>query len=194
MTANPSDPHIGLVVEGPGDVKAVPVLLRKWMTAHSDYRDVLGKPVSCNGRQKALAPRGLEGFVAVAAARPGCRAVLVLLDGEGDPVCKLGPELLRRAKSVTGFEVAICLAENNFEDWIYASAETLSLPNTVQFDAAKSGLHAIKSALRPQAYVKPTWQPRLTSQMDLEAVQVRSSSVSRLFIKFQSLLRALERA
>lgn len=60
MTASPSDPHIGLVVEGPGDVAAVPVLLRKWLEDRYDFRDVLAKPISCNGRDNALAPRGLE--------------------------------------------------------------------------------------------------------------------------------------
>ena len=99
MTAAPEDPHVGLVVEGPGDFQAVPVLLRSWLGTSGDYRDILGRPVSCNGRDKALMPNGIEGKVASAVARPGCRGVLVVLDGDYDPVCTRGPDLLARAQS-----------------------------------------------------------------------------------------------
>jgi len=186
MTANPSEPHIGLVVEGQGDAAAVPVLLRLWLRELGEYRDILGKPISCNGRDKALARRGLEGFVGAAAARPGCKAVLVVLDGEGDPVCQLGPRLLRRAKTVTPLHVCICLAEQKFEDWIYASAETLELG--LQYDSNKQGSGSIVQALRPSTYAKPTWQPRLTARMDVKLAESRSISLTRLSVEFERLL------
>ncbi len=186
MTANPSEPHIGLVVEGPGDAAALPVLLRSFFHERGEYRDILGKPISCNGRDKALAPRGLEGFVAAAAARPGCNAVLVVLDGESDLVCKLGPELLGRVEAVTHLNVGICLAEHTFEDWIYASAETLDLD--LEYDSGKHGLGVIRQALRPLTYAKPTWQPRLTARMDLKLAASRSMSLARLSVEIERLM------
>lgn len=100
VTASADQPHIGLVVEGPGDANAIPSLLRLWLHGQEDYRDILGKPLSCNGRDKALPAGGLEGYVAAAASRPGCRALIIILDGEGDRVCQLGPDLLARATRV----------------------------------------------------------------------------------------------
>src|SRR6266699_356164 len=97
MTASADVPHIGLVVEGRGDAGALPLLLRKWINSRGDYRDLLGRPVVCDGRDRAIVPDGIEKYVAVAAARPGCQAVLVVLDAEGDPACELGPVLLTRA-------------------------------------------------------------------------------------------------
>lgn len=186
MTANPSEPHLGLVVEGQGDVAALPVLLRLWLKERGHYRDILGKPVSCNGRDKAFAHRGLEGFVGVAAARPGCKAVLVVLDGESDPVCQLGPKLSRRIKTVTRVPVSICLAEQKFEDWIYASAETLDLD--LQYGLHRQGLGSIVGALRPSTYAKPTWQPRLTARMDIKLAASRSMSLTRLFAELERLV------
>jgi len=190
MTASPSDPHIGLVVEGPGDVAAVPVLLRKWLEDRYDFRDVLAKPISCNGRDNALAPRGLEGFVGVAASRPGCVGVMVILDGEGDLVCQLGPKLWKRAKSVTGKHVSVCLADKMFEDWIYCSAETLDLG--LDYNASRNGIGAVVGALRPRAYAKPTWQPRLAARMDISIAAPRSSSLQRLFKQFERHLSFLD--
>lgn len=100
MTATYGEPRIELVVEGPGDAKAAPLLLRDWMHLRGDYRDLLGKPIPCNGRENATCLGGIEGYVATAAARPGCKAVLVILDGEGDDVFELGPRLLGRLRSV----------------------------------------------------------------------------------------------
>src|SRR5262249_54022929 len=97
MTADYASKHVVLVVEGRGDANAVPVLLRKYLDGAGDYRDILGKPVTCNGHENAVRPGRIEGQVAVAAARPGCVGILVVLDSEALPVCELGPGLRERA-------------------------------------------------------------------------------------------------
>ncbi len=183
MTALPEEPHIGLVVEGQGEIPSVPLLLRKWLQSRGDFRDILGKPVPCYGRDKALMPKGIEGKVATTASRPGCQSVLVLLDGEGDPVCNLGPKLLERALSVSRVPVEVCLAHPKYEAWLVASSETLGLAK-LAFDAPGDPGVAIKSALMPSKYVKPTWQPRLTDRMDLELARSRDASLSRMLAKF----------
>lgn len=98
MTPRPEDPHIGLIVEGAGDKQGVPVLLRNYLQKRGDYRDILGKAIPCHGRGAATTQNGIEGFVSIAAARPGCVGVPVILDGEGDPVCELGPALQQRGQ------------------------------------------------------------------------------------------------
>ena len=143
----------------------------------NEYRDVLGMPVVCHGRDKALRPGGVEAFVAVAAGRPGCQGVLVVLDAEEDPACTRGPELLARALAVTGKPVYVCLAERTYEDWLYASAETLQLDD-LAFTPGTNAESRIREALDSK-YIKPTWAPRLTSRMDLELALSRSMSLRR---------------
>src|SRR5262245_22600369 len=98
MTASADEPHIGLIVEGPGDANSLPLLLRNWLGLRADYRDIFGKPAICNGRDRAIVTDGLERYVAAVTARPGCQAVLVVLDTEGDPACNLGPAFLARTQ------------------------------------------------------------------------------------------------
>jgi hypothetical protein len=153
-------------------------LLRKWLYEREEWRDVLGKPVPCHGRDKALRPSGIEGYVATAASRPGCRAVLAVFDGEGDPVCELGPALLARAAEVTGKPVAVCLADPKFEAWFVASAESLELEGlTFRTDHDPVGL--VRQSLG-RSYVKPTWQPRLANRIDFGIACERALDLARL--------------
>ena len=114
MTAEAADPHIGLVVEGRGDRAAVPLLLRNYLALAGEYRDILGQPVTCNGRGKAIRQSGLEGFVFAAASRPGCRALVIVLDSDEDPACQLGPALLERVKLTVAQPSIVVLAEPNY--------------------------------------------------------------------------------
>lgn len=187
MTPSPSAPHVGLVVEGRGEEFALPVLLRKWLREQAgDWRDILGKPVPCHGRDKALVPLGLEGYVATAAARPGAVGVLVVLDAESDAACELGPELAERARGITGKPVEVCLAEPKFEAWLVSSAESLGLQG-LEFRRDRDPVTLIREALEVK-YVKPTWQPRLASRVDFGLALDRDPSLLRMMGKVESLI------
>jgi len=191
MTAADDSPHVGLIVEGLGEFEALPLLLRRWLREHGDFRDLLGSPVLCHGRSNALRVGGIEGKVAIAAARPGCRAVLVVLDGEGDPVCQRGPEFLRRSRASShGKPIAIALADRRYEAWLVASAETLGLER-LAYSAVRDPLSALVKAIRPEKYVKPIWQPRLTDRIDFDRAISRSPSLKRLLDRFDELVRML---
>ncbi len=183
-----AQPHLGLVVEGRGAVPAVPLLLRRWLHLRDDYREVLGKPAPCHGRDKALKYGGLEGFVATAAVRPGCAGVLVLLDGEGDCVAKLGPNLLERDReSSQGKPVTVALADPMFEAWLVASAESLGLEG-LEYRPERNPVALIEESLRPSKYSKPVWQPRLVHRVDIPLAHSRSISLTRYLARFDELL------
>lgn len=186
MVAAPTDPHVELVVEGAGDLRALPIVLRAHLGTTGEFRDVLGKPVPLHGRTKAFVPGGIEKYVATAASRPGCVSVLVVLDGDKDCVAEAGPSLRERFDEVSRVPVQVALAERNFEDWLYASAETLDL-ELDGYDRDQSGLHALKVALRPGAYTKPVWQPRLAYRMNLAIARPRSTSLDRCLERFDEL-------
>lgn len=190
MTAGPFQPHIGLIVEGPGDKVAVPLLLRLRLHGMEVYDDLLGKPISTNGRSNMTKPGGIEGFVAVATARPGCRSVLVVADSDDDRACALGPELLKRSGSQTNLPVVVALAERTYEDWLHASMESLRLGDSVaMYDEENSrGIVAIRQAMAPAKYVKTVHQPRFTASMNLSLAESRSPSLARFLRLFETLV------
>jgi len=188
MTARYDEVHIGLVVEGRGEVEALPLLLRSRLYERRIFKEILGRPVPCHGRENALREKGLEGKVAVSAARPGCRAVFVVLDGEGDAICKLGPSLRMRSETTAGGKpVVVCLADPKFEAWLVASAESLGLPG-LEFRRRRDPVTLIKEALAPVKYVKPTWQPRLSQRVDFELARNRDGSFNRLISRFDDVV------
>jgi hypothetical protein len=188
MTVLSGKPHIGLVVEGPGDKIAIPLLLRAYLQSKGISVDILGKPVPLNGKGSATKVGGVEGYVATA-AREGCVGVVVVLDADKDASCQLGPELLERATGAVGVAVVIAIAEVDFEDWLYASIETLELGEE-DWEHGKRGKTVITELLRPAAYAKPVWQPKLTARMDIGRARDRSVSLNRLLIKVDELAAA----
>lgn len=189
MTAANDAPSIGLVVEGPGDKEAFPVLLRKYLADNGIYDVALGKPVPLKGKGSATRPGGVEGYVMTAGARPNCKAVIVLVDADNDASCELGPTLLARASGATKVPVVVVVAERDFEDWIYASLETLELGDAQWLESTR-GKSAIESLVAPKKYVKATMQARLTHRVDIAMARERSTSLNRLFNKLDGILES----
>lgn len=187
MVVQNGDPHVGLVVEGPGDRGALPILLRKHLVEIDDYREILGKPITLKGKGAATTPGGIEGYVK-AAARPGCVGVIVLLDADQDVVCDLGPQLVQRAEAQVGVPVVIAIADKDFEDWLYCSIETLALDDAATWEAGRRGKNVIESLFDRGGYKKPVWQPKLTHRVDLSLARGRSHSLNRLLAKLEALV------
>jgi len=192
MTAKPGDPRIELIVEGKADLDAVPVLLRKHLHGRNEFRDVLGKPIPTHGVTNATKVNGIEGFVATASCRPGCKGILVVLDSDDECVVDRAQALAKRIEGTVPQPVIFALAVRNYEDWLYTSIEALSIGDILYRDGA-SGLSEIKHALRAigESYSKPLWQPRLTQRIDIELAKTRSASFSRLLDRFDSLVALL---
>ncbi len=181
-----------MVVEGRGDAIAVPILLRS-ILADQGMFDPCGKPVACLGRTKATRAGGIEKFVGVVAARPGSVGILIVLDGNDDPVCELGPALAERAGQASrGKPVFVVLAEPTFEEWIVASADTQDIE--LEFDRNHHPVALIKAALGETKYTKPIWQPRLASRICITLAEARSLSFARLANRTRMLGEMLQNA
>ena len=88
-------PTIVPVVEGAGDVAALPELLGRILRERFNRTDVIvaqGKSgvVTTNGRQKLESK--LENFLGHAQNKPECDAILVLLDADDDCPVELWPK------------------------------------------------------------------------------------------------------
>ncbi len=113
--------NLATIVEGDGEVLALPVLLRlirpEWKFSY---------PIRVR-RQAIMRAGYLEKYLSLAMAAIQETSteggVLVLLDSDDDCPAKLGPDLLRRASAHTrGVPVQVVLAKRCFESWLLAGA------------------------------------------------------------------------
>lgn len=192
MTARSGEPHIELIVEGKADLNAVPVLLRKHLHERGEYRDILGKPIALHGVGNATKADGIEGFVSLAANRPGCVGVLVILDSDDECVVEMASGLLSRLQGLTSKPVVIALAVRTYEDWLFSSIETLDI-GEVEYKSDAKGIRQIEAALKGigESYSKPLWQPRLTHKMEISRARERSSCLARMLDRFDSLVELI---
>lgn len=128
--AEPTIFHVAPIVEGVGEVEAVPLLIRR--IAHELFMppklvDVT-KPIRI-GRGKLLKNGELERAVQLAAYHVSGRrgGVLVLIDADDDCPAELGPVLQARAEVAAhgGCQARVVLASSEFEGWFLAAAESL---------------------------------------------------------------------
>ena len=171
--------HIGLVVEGRAD-KTITGLIRRYL-AERCYTGVrVGKPICAKDRGKLLKRGELERFVEFAATEEGAAAVLVLFDSDKELACEVGPSSLARVKERISVPVKICIAIRNIENWIVASAETtLDGAEPLDDPEGAGAVATVKEFLKPKAYSKPIYQPRLTERIDFDLARGRSPSFDR---------------
>lgn len=189
-------PKLVPIVEGDGEVTAVPALLRKILTQMVRYDIQIARPKNANGRTNLLKEGGLERFIRYAWKEPDCGAILVLLDSEGDCPVNIARDLSSRIRAMgILFPVVIVIAHYMYEAWLLASISTISgrldLP---------SGLHPppdVEAVRNPKAWIDrqfPSGRAYKETQ-DQEAMthlmDITSASSSR---SFRRLLHAIEQA
>jgi hypothetical protein len=188
--------RVACVVEGHGDVEALPVLVRR--VASAIHRPVHVLPPIRVKRQRVVKENELERAVDLASRKcgPGGR-VLIVLDADEDCPATLAPSLLKRARSArSDREVRVVLARREFEAWFVAAAESL---------AGARGLRAtLEPPLHPEEIRSPkAWlseamisersyrevldQPALAGVMDLQQAR-RAPSFDKFWRDVESLL------
>ena len=172
--------RIGLVVEGHGEVKAVPVLFRRIGNDidPSVNLDVL-QPIRRSRGSLVNKPdeHELERAVELAALKARPRGgVFVLLDSDDDCPAELAPRLLARAEAAgMGLPVSVILPQREFEGWFLAAAESIrgkrGLPpdlapprNPEEIRGAKEWL---RERMRGRVYSETIDQPALAAIFDL---------------------------
>ena len=177
---------IGCIVEGQGDVAAVPVLIRR--IAADLYPELaidIPRPIRVH-RNQVVQPDKLEQEVELAARRIGEQgAIFIILDSDEDCPAELGPELLRRASQAhSNLPVAVVIAKNEFEAWFLAAAESIrgrrGLGNDIQSPDDPEAIRDAKGWLSNRmesnnSYSETTDQPALTALFDIEQARQTDS-------------------
>jgi hypothetical protein len=172
---------VGVVVEGHGEVKAVPILFRRigYDIDPSVSLEVL-LPIR-RPRGSLVKPGELERAVELAARKARPRGgVFVLLDSDDDCPKTLAPSLLARAKSAgMGLPVSVILPQREFEGWFLVAAQWLrgkrGLPPDLLPPQNPEAIRAAKEWLRERVYSETVDQPKLAAMFDLNQVRAAMS-------------------
>jgi Domain of unknown function (DUF4276) len=182
---------IQCIVEGDGEVEALPILLPRLMRRFSpDRLPVTPRPIR-RPRNSIVKAGQLEGWVEIAARKVELRGgVLVLLDADRDLPCTLAPTLLKRARTASReCPVSVVLANRNYEAWLIASAATLAgnsgFPLTVpphpNCEEIRGGKAWLTQWWAGTDYYSPTQhQADLTRLMDIDLARQNSPSFDKL--------------
>ncbi len=181
--------RIAAIVEGHGEVQAVPVLLRRVARNENPQLVIKLESILRVSAASLLRKQGeLERNVELAARKLGGEgAIFILLDCDWDSACPKsdGPELLKRAQAVRpDMTITVVLAYQEYETWFIAAAESLrgrrglpndltAPPNPESIRGAKEWLSERKPLSSP--YAEVTDQPALTELFDFSAARSTDS-------------------
>lgn len=139
---------ISCIVEGEGEVQALPVLLRRVITdiAPTFQYEICRPPIRL-ARNKFDRDDDFSRMVQLASNKITDQgAVIILLDADDDCPATKGPEILSRASSLRPDRVfRVIMANREFESWFLASATSLS---------GRKGMHADLSIPTPIEHIR----------------------------------------
>jgi hypothetical protein len=195
---------ISCVVEGHGEVRALPVLLRR-LVPHFFPGNIAEIPPPHRQHRSRLMREGeLERAVELAAmrvrGRPG--GVLVLLDADDDCPAKSGPSLQARASAaVPDVPTEVVLANREYEAWFLAAASSLGgsrglmegipdHPDPEQPRDAKGRLQRYMS--EGTTYSETIDQAPLSAKLDLDLARRKSKSLDKLIRSIEAIITPAE--
>ena len=123
------------IVEGHGEVQAVPVLLRRLIPELGCYVEV-GTPIR-QKRTEIVREQDFKRAIQLARLRSETRAVLVLFDADDDCARDIVPPMRQWAQEVApDLPCAVVLARREYEAWFLAALESLRGQRNIRADAA----------------------------------------------------------
>ena len=193
--------QICCIVEGYGEVEAVPILIRR--IAESLYPGVhvvTPRPIRVS-RHKVVKAGELEQVVKLATLNIGGQgAIFILLDGDDDCPAHLGPELRLRALQVReNLPIMVVLAKHEFESWFLAAAESIrgrrGLKSDLEPPNNPEAIHGAKEWLSARMkgdrmYSPRLDQPGLTAHFNIEQAR-RADSFDKCYRDIVRLLDGL---
>lgn len=199
--------RVAVIVEGYGDVAAVPVLLRRignkllsrsFIDVCQPIRIPRSRLTKYDSQQNAVLPneaelgRALElamGKIEAQSDNPLPNLILFLFDANGDCPAELAPVILRYAASrVPGCDVACVMPNPEYETWFVGAAESLDdylriapgdpIPDNPEVQKTRKAW--IEKRFKSVKYSETADQPALTACMDLDLCRKRCPSFDKL--------------
>jgi hypothetical protein len=190
--------NIQPIVEGHGEVAAVPVLLRRLRDAAQVYPVEINAPIR-RPSTDFFDEQRVRKAVRLALKQENCDALLLVFDGDGEEDCPedQAPVILGWARAeAADTPCAVVMAYREYEAWFLASMESLrgqrgiradaeSHPNPEQPTGAKGQLEVRMEERR--SYHETADQPALTAVFDMALAYQRCRSFRHLVKVFGEL-------
>jgi hypothetical protein len=186
------------IVEGHGEVEALPALLHR-IARSASFTGVLrvNPPIRVKSGSFINDKDYFRKHVALATAKAAQAggSVVILLDCEDDCPGTLGPRLLQQAQAVrANVDVFIALACREYESWFLSAARSLrgrrGLPQDLDPPPAAEGIRNAKGWLSDRmtgAYDPVIHQLEFTKNFDVEEARA-NQSFDRLYCHIQKFL------
>lgn len=188
------------VVEGHGEVQALPVLLRRLRDEARAWEVEIGTPIR-RPRNRLASEPGVMQAVEIARRQRACEAILIVFDGDRDCPAKLGPKVQGWAEAAAGgLPCEVVLAHREYEAWFLAAIASLRMHDLVRDDAPShtdpEGPRGAKAQLQRRmavgrAYLETKHQAALSASFSLELAYRGCRSFRKLTASFGSLLAAM---
>ena len=191
------------IVEGDGEVAALPVLLRRiaeWRTPEV-YVDVLA-PIRVYKDRFLNRDVEFTRYLKLAAAKAGERGwILILLDADDDCPISKGRDIARRAAAVVPHRpIGVVMANREYEAWFIAAAQSLDGVRSFSYrhsdqavdpELPRNAKGWMRDRMSNGAYRETTDQPGFSARMDLQQAFARSRSFRKLCTEWSRHTEAL---
>jgi hypothetical protein len=200
-------PKIVPLVEGDGDVTAVPLLLRDVLASLQRWDFEIARPRNAHGRGNLTKQNGIERFVQLCLKEPGRDAVFILIDADADCAATTSGDLANRVRAIGVIvPVVIVLAKCEYEAWLVASIQSIAgkqLGGRPGIIAEATPPDQPEAVLNPKAWLSERMprgrayketedQAPMTSSLDLQVVLNSCRSFRRLRNGVQQLVQAVD--
>lgn len=184
--------RISAIVEGHGEVRAVPILLRRLMTWRPVNEPVEILPPIRVPRDRFLnKPEEFHRYLQLARQKAGPDGwILVLLDADDDcPATKAAEVLARARKNVPAGRLLVVLANREFEAWYIGAGRSLNGFRGLALAEADLSIDAegprdakgwLVLRMSGRRYGETTDQPAFASRMDPAEAHLRCRSFRKL--------------
>lgn len=191
-------PKIIPIVEGDGDVQAVPLLLRRILHEHFQRYDwQIARPKKAHSL--ANLRNRLSSFIRYAEMEPDATHILILMDlDDGCPKEQAG-QLAHQIREIhPRLPVSVVLAHREYEAWFLASLPALAgntlLPAGCSYEGnpeqKRGAKEWLSNRLPPGVIYKETEdQPAWSAQLDIPLTASRSRSFRRLIHAVQEFIQ-----
>ena len=188
------------IVEGHGEVAALPVLLRRLRDEAEAWGVDIARPIRRTRHQLARAP-DVERAVRLALLQPACAAILIVFDGDRDCPATLGPEVQVWATAAAAHvPCQVVIAHREYEAWFLAAAESLrghglrlDAPPHPEPEEPRGAKEELERRMPAGAsYLERIDQPAFSYRFSLPAAHRHSRSFRKLVKSFGNLVRSLD--
>lgn len=187
------------IVEGYGEMDAIPVLLRRLQAELGLYTFQIARPIRRKRSQLATEEQ-VRLSVRLALGTPECSGILILFDSDDACPKDFGPTVKAWAQAEAGgIRCEVVLAHREYEAWFIAAIESLRGFRRVKPDATShpkpENVRDCKGALEDRMEAGTSYSPRVdqaafTAKIDLRQAHQSCRSFRRMTRAFGNLAAA----